>query len=188
MNTDNMKRTIRLRESDLHKVIKESVKQCLTELDWKTYQNARRKANERGEYDRAMRFGNASDKSFNDEFAYQGDEESPYFEPNVRGDTFTNKIIANSERHGFESPSHTLYHTRNKGGKPYDYDGTKAFGVMDKYDKEKRYRRAINPSLKRFFGNAEQEDAYRRASKEMDDYVDGNYEYVKGEGWKLKGN
>lgn len=183
-----MKRTIKLSESDLHRVIAESVRQCLTELDWKTYQNARRKANERGEYDRAMRFGNASDKAFNDEFAYQGDEESPYFEPNVRGDTFMNKIIANSERHGFESPSHTLYHTRNKGGKPYDYDTTKAFGIMDKYDKEKRYRRTINPSLKRFFGNAEQEDAYRRASKEMDDYVDGNYEYVKGEGWKLKGN
>lgn len=36
-------------ESKLRRVIKESVKQCLTELDWKTYHNARRKANERGE-------------------------------------------------------------------------------------------------------------------------------------------
>jgi hypothetical protein len=187
-NKTMKKNVIRINEAQLKEIVAESVKQCLTELDWKTYQNARRKSQERGEYDRALRFGNASDKAFNDKFAYQGDEESPYFEPNVRGDTFSNKVIAHSERHGFDSQSHTLYHQRNKDGIPYDYDSTKAFGIMDKYDKEGRYRRMKNPSLKRFFGNAEQEDAYRRASKEMDDYIDGNYEYVKGDGWKIKGN
>lgn len=31
------KKLIRLTESDLHKVIKESVNKVLTELDWKTY-------------------------------------------------------------------------------------------------------------------------------------------------------
>jgi len=34
---------IKLTESDLHKVIKESVNKVLTELDWKTYMNAARK-------------------------------------------------------------------------------------------------------------------------------------------------
>ena len=38
-----MKKLIRLTESDLHRVIKESVKQCLTELDWRTYANAAKK-------------------------------------------------------------------------------------------------------------------------------------------------
>lgn len=39
-----MKRnTVRLTESQLHKVIKESVKKVLSELDWKTYANASRK-------------------------------------------------------------------------------------------------------------------------------------------------
>ena len=41
-----MKKTIRLTESDLHRVIKESVKQCLTELDWRTYANAAKKAHD----------------------------------------------------------------------------------------------------------------------------------------------
>ena len=42
-----MRRRIRLTESDLHKVISESVRQYLTELDWKTYMNAARKAADR---------------------------------------------------------------------------------------------------------------------------------------------
>ena len=42
------KKLIRLTESDLHKVIKESVNKVLTELDWKTYANAAKKAREQG--------------------------------------------------------------------------------------------------------------------------------------------
>jgi len=37
------KKLIRLTESDLHQIIKESVNKVLTELDWKTYANAARK-------------------------------------------------------------------------------------------------------------------------------------------------
>ena len=34
------KKLIRLTESDLHKIVKESVNKVLTELDWKTYASA----------------------------------------------------------------------------------------------------------------------------------------------------
>ena len=34
------KKLIRLTESDLHGIVKESVNRVLTELDWKTYANA----------------------------------------------------------------------------------------------------------------------------------------------------
>ena len=44
-----MKRMIRLSESDLHRVIAESVKQYLTELDWRTMASASQKARERGD-------------------------------------------------------------------------------------------------------------------------------------------
>ena len=49
---------IRLTESDLHRVIKESVNKVLTELDWRTYANAAKKAKEQGrdsrwDFDRA---------------------------------------------------------------------------------------------------------------------------------------
>ena len=39
-----MKRKIKLTESDLHNIIKESVNHILSELDWRTYQSAARKA------------------------------------------------------------------------------------------------------------------------------------------------
>lgn len=42
------KQIVRLTESDLHKVIKESVTKILTELDWKTYANAARKRAQQG--------------------------------------------------------------------------------------------------------------------------------------------
>ena len=74
------------------------------------------------------------------------------------------------------------FHSSN----PHDYDSTKAFGLLDKYDDEGRYKRVKNPSLKRFFNNTEQEKAYRNASKEMDDYVMGNYDYDKENGWHVK--
>lgn len=38
-----MKRVIKLTEQDLHRIIKESVDKCLTELDWRTFQSAKRK-------------------------------------------------------------------------------------------------------------------------------------------------
>ena len=39
-----MKRKIKLSESDLHNIIKESVNNILSELDWRTYQSASDKA------------------------------------------------------------------------------------------------------------------------------------------------
>lgn len=72
---NNMKRKIRLTESQLHSMISESVKQVLSELDWKTYDSAMRKSAKRGEWNRAGKFGDASVQAFNRDF---GSNESPY--------------------------------------------------------------------------------------------------------------
>lgn len=37
------KQVIKMTESDLHKIVKESVNKVLTELDWRTYVNAAKK-------------------------------------------------------------------------------------------------------------------------------------------------
>ena len=42
-----MKKRIRLTESDLHRIVNESVKSILTELDWRTYASAAMKARKR---------------------------------------------------------------------------------------------------------------------------------------------
>lgn len=62
-----MKQLIRITEKDLNNIISESVKNILSELDWRTYHNAAMK-----DYDkkRAQKFGDMRNKVFNDEYAY----------------------------------------------------------------------------------------------------------------------
>ena len=183
-----MKQTVKLNESQLRQMVAESVKNVLSELDWKTYANARKKAADKGQYDRSRKFGNAADSAFNDKFGYQGDEESEYYAPNVRGNAFLHRVEAQNN----DYPSHTIQHLydydndKQEYSNPQNYDSTKALGIMDKYDEHGRYKRIWNPSLKRFFNNPEQEKAYRTESKEMDDYVMGNYDYDNEKGWQLK--
>ena len=60
----NKRNTIRLNESQLHNMISESVKQVLTELDWKTYANAAKKAYEKGR-DSGWDFSRAAERELN---------------------------------------------------------------------------------------------------------------------------
>lgn len=71
--------TIRLTESDLHRLIKESVNEILSELDWRTYANAVRKAKEKAEkapdiYEKKRRsnqassFRKASDEAYSKQY------------------------------------------------------------------------------------------------------------------------
>lgn len=64
------KNRIRLSESQLHRVIKESVKQVLSELDWKTYANAASKRYNQGKYDNAEELGKAARDAFNRDYGY----------------------------------------------------------------------------------------------------------------------
>ena len=71
------KQLIRLTENDLHKIIKESINNILTELDWRTYDSAGQKALKKFKeidksnkdssskmYQRALKLNKASDKAF----------------------------------------------------------------------------------------------------------------------------
>jgi DNA mismatch repair ATPase MutL len=70
------KEIIQLSENDLHKIVKESVKNILSELDWRTYASARNKALQKSKDSditpqerafnkrRAMNFDDASSRAF----------------------------------------------------------------------------------------------------------------------------
>ena len=64
-----MKKIVRLTEGDLHRIVKESVNKVLTELDWKTYQNAANKAYASGDK-RASKFHNQAVTQFNKDYGY----------------------------------------------------------------------------------------------------------------------
>ena len=85
----NNKTRVRITESDLHRIVRESVNKVLTELDWKTKMNAAKKAEERwlNSYNdgtpelerskmlkRADMFANSAYDSFIDEFGYEDDK------------------------------------------------------------------------------------------------------------------
>lgn len=62
-----IKKLIRLTEQDLHRIVKESVNKVLTELDWRTYANAAKKAREQGR-DSRWDFDRATEKALDKQY------------------------------------------------------------------------------------------------------------------------
>ena len=112
---------IKLNETELRQVVAESVQRVLSELDWKTYQNAANKANKRMDK-RFSKFMSASDKAFNDEYGYNPNAD--YKEPTVRKQDWklvgVNDDGRDLERmYDYDSETDTYANPRN-------YDRTKA--------------------------------------------------------------
>ncbi len=73
-----MKKIVRLTESDLHRIIKESVNNIITELDWKTYANAANKRQAQGNWQSADRLRDQMVNSFNNKYATSDSEYNNY--------------------------------------------------------------------------------------------------------------
>ena len=182
------KKLIRLTESDLHKIVKESVNKVLTELDWKTYANAERAARgrdtsywrERGyepRHDavskaadsrfRAGRFANAAKDAFNRDYGYKNGHlwDDDYAEVKLGGDFDATEEF---------SPHAVGY--RSKGyGNPKKYEFGRDNDTFRKTTPEEFYQ-----------GNKDASDAYRNADNEIRNWRSGNYDYKEGDGWQLK--
>ena len=185
------KRTVRLTESELKNIITESVKNIISELDYKTLANAEKEASRRGQksywsdqgYDfpnavskaaheriRAERFGKAARDAFNRDHGYKtGDywDNEGYAEVGLGGDFRSTEEFA---------PHAVGY--RSKG------DGNPA-----KYERGMRQDSYERMEPEEFFEtNPEAAEAYRNADTEWKNYRKGNYEYTQGKGWHLKDN
>ena len=168
------KKLIRLTESDLHRIVKESVNKVLTELDWKTYANAHQKAKLRGDKDRAGKFGRAAIDNFNKDYKYykhNNDEEPSYNSDyldygmtDMNGDSITSNVGQG-------------WSTKYDWGD--DFKGEYNFQPDYINSKETRmpYAREIDPWLN---------TAKNVGNKEIEDYVTNKYDYQKGLGWRKK--
>lgn len=172
------KNTIRLTENELKNIITESVKNIISELDWKTYANAARKASQQAgtRYDkgndkeRSYRFANAASDAFNKEFGY-GYYASPHRGDGSRGPRGNAEIYSDIEQ-TYRGPRIRLNQTKNTtsslglhGYKDYE-DGE--FDSTDLHD------------------NNELEMRWDAANAEMENYRMGRYDYTKGKGWHLR--
>jgi len=162
-----MKRKIRLTENQLHNVITESVKQVLSELDWKTYTNAYLKAKDyvKNNWDNDFRY---IDKLQTDKDLLNRHEK--YLKNVDRYNDFLEK--ADKEFKKNISPdiqvNGPLYFDSND-------DGEKVWGLSW------NEKLANNPEeLRRVT------DKYSDEWNNMKDFFDGKYEYQKGKGWKKK--
>jgi hypothetical protein len=177
---ESTQRTIKLTESDLHKVIKESVNNILTELDWKTYANAAKKRYQQYKenpidkkaWDSSYDLNSMANDRFDDDYVgnmkydtlgdkLKGEKSAKYYSRfDVRDDNMPRQAIRGVNKSGNE-----IFNT--KKGHYYNNKGG-----------------YVNPNS--FFKDKEVGDKFKSASDELWDYHDGNYEYVKGEGWVKK--
>ena len=151
-----MKRTIKLRESDLRRMIAESVKGVINELDWKTYANAARKRAEQG----------ASDK-------ITGDTHFP-FAPQIQ----TSKGEYTWERDEDGNYSKKYPHAGQIGRYPQlgyqgDFNDTYYTPIGDNLNDE--------PYQMTTYDNF---PMHKERHKDMSNYFSGKSKYVKGKGWQ----
>ena len=101
------KRTVRLTESELKNIITESVKNIISELDYKTCINAYKKARERGDA-RANKFYDAASDAFNKKYGFDNDEGVFYMDDFEHSDEHnaTWEHYPNGDRRCFPDNSH----------------------------------------------------------------------------------
>ena len=178
------KNTIKLNESQLRKMIKES----LNELDWKTYANAAKKAQEwRNEnpfkYDRnrGIHFDSAAQKRFNQQ---HGIENLPDY-GGERGNINFNSF------HGEPEISGSRNHDFGDGGGPFDlkhnvYHMSKKYGKDGSYGRTRMWDHPHETTPEDFYDDEEMAKKFRDAEQDVDDFKNGNYEYTPDKGWHLK--
>jgi hypothetical protein len=195
---------VRLTESQLHRVIKESVKRILEDygMDWRTganaaYQSENADPQRIAQYDakhgqgawnrRADRFNNYAYNSFNKNMGYNNINGESYHmwgnnfnqrKPSVATQQGTN-LMFNSNPKDDDTLLHTTFYKNGgadqhlTGNGPKDYWGN---------------RQIVN------LGNRNGYDAYgqnqnlnqvaQRGNQQINDYMNGNSRYIKGQGWQ----
>lgn len=158
-----MKKVIRLTESDLHRIVEGSVKKILSEseIDWRTFANAAKKAKSNGDWKRGMMFGHRADTEFRKKHGLKSTRINPTSdftsdEPFVTLDDYEDGYIAygNKEK-PFTKSAGSFYKTHNV--------------PIDDTDRSR---------LSHIQGDA------LGAQKELEDYASGKSKYVPGKGWQ----
>ena len=154
---------INITESELKNIINESVRKILSELDWKTWQNASEKTQNS---DRKNAFMAKARDEFNKKYGHETPESGSYTEMGKYGDLqHVNNFVGGGKTYKDLKTVKTDTlgsDTREIDAKDMEYERRK-WG--DSYDKS--HARAIQKA----------EDEYRA-------HHGGHYEYKPGEGWK----
>lgn len=169
---------IYLKESELRNLIESSIKKILTELDWKTYMNASRKAYNNDEIPRSNRFEKAAEKSYRDKY-----DTSKRME--IDSDSYNDFYL-------MHPVSGTNAHTQNSYTDDNDNINTvtTAFGRF-LGPKVHSYLRRDNKDNNRYRSYTTQGKTQPKVQERPTEYNDvlkynnGTTRYVKGKGWNI---
>ena len=169
----NMKQTIKLSESELKRLVAESVKGAINELDWKTYASAAKKRAEQGasDYD-IYQLDQAANKALSDKYKITGDGHFPY-SPQI--DTRKGESVYDTDEEGHYVKKYP--HAGQTGRFPQlgyqgDFNDTYYTPIGDNVEDE--------PYERITYGNF---PAHKERHKDMSDYFSGKSKYEKGKGW-----
>lgn len=180
------KNILRLTENDLKKLVMESAKKILSELDWKTYASAARKNDEfrannphtAHQWNRSYDFRDAARDAFDKKYGLEGQYDKRYGGENgaINLNTMDDFSVSGSRDHDFgdENPhrlNHNVYHLSKKYGK----DGS--------YGRARMWDYAHDTTPEEFYGDEEMGKKFRDAEKDAEDFNSGKSHYVKGKGW-----
>lgn len=178
---NKMKKTIRLTESDIKKMVMEA----MNELDWKTYDKAAKRAYQtktklvptmygytrERDMDLVHNFRNAKADAINNKY-FKGEDESDYF-PNG----------GNFAKGEYDTPP-TVYHGRisYEPGTEYD-DSPIMYHGGGPFTGGYKGSATYDDLVKAFNGDEEKARNFMAMCQEFFDYKKGKYEYKKGIGW-----
>lgn len=202
------KNIVKLTESELKQIITESVKKIISEMDWKTYANAARKSSF-NDLNRYSKFSNKASDEFNKKYNYS----NSYSPKDNIGITSTNIDGINPDDVLKTNNPDNPYETWTYGDIPIEYYERYSNEPEHEWDEEyvddngniktshrkidngewKTYRpirrtngnNIDNKNLQNLPDYKKLKQKYTDANDEFENYLNGNYKYIKGKGWTL---
>lgn len=205
------KNRIRLSESQLRRVIKESVRQMLSEADWKTFYKAAKEdtyANNGRELgdkkrNRNWRFNDAAQRAFERDFGFKnGNGRITVHQTRSDWDNMPGLMVDYSDNNGesFEYPKHFITDGNFYGQNGQHAPGKWCVGTVtwcgevpcspdfDTEEEAKAYADEKGWRTERMTPDEDILNAYKKAKEEIDNFDNGNYDYDDKRGWYLKGD
>ena len=178
---------MKISRNKLMEMIRKSINESLNELDWKTYANAAKKAQQwRDEHpfqydrNRGLDFDIAAQNSFNQQHGIENLPDYGGEKGNINFSSFHGEPeISGSRNHDFGDGggpfnlSHTVYHM----GKKYGKDGG--------YGRTRMWDHPHETTPEEFYGDEEMGKKFRDVEQEVDNYRTGKYQYDNEKGWHL---
>jgi len=183
------KKLIRLTESDLHRIVKESVNKVLTELDWKTYANYANRRRAQGEWSKADAGDDAAIDAFNKKYHASDYENRNGLERSANFSMSNGADGAKKYDLGYRSS------VKNNGDYQQYINRHRESGLYEPFYKDQTYNQGEwygqhgmnDDDVKNTNNMGWSQDVKSKMNqgiRDVDRFQKGQSKYVKGQGWQ----